>query len=241
MSRRDLSMARYGDWETEATSIAQRLLNEAVKSYKFAYPLIDIDGKFGDQTDKAVRAFQKQSRTLAVDGIVGPLTFARLGLSEGCRYPILLRGQRDTASCWSTCTAMLNHGIAPKPVQAIVMKDGGLLASSDNMRLYAADLHWRFHQAPLSAGAFAGLITRVPLWVTGAVVGHASGLSFHTIVFGGVLQYPYNGQLMTAVKVFDPWPPGTGKIYLADRAQPEIENASGFDARWILEPQVFVP
>lgn len=37
----------------------------------------DIDGRFGAQTEAAVRAFQKGA-DLDVDGVVGPLTWARL-------------------------------------------------------------------------------------------------------------------------------------------------------------------
>lgn len=38
---------------------------------------IDVDGIFGPQTDKVVRAFQKEKR-LVVDGVVGPKTWAAL-------------------------------------------------------------------------------------------------------------------------------------------------------------------
>ena len=43
--------------------------------------IIAIDGKFGVQTQNAVIAFQ-QANGLNADGIVGPLTWAALGITE---------------------------------------------------------------------------------------------------------------------------------------------------------------
>jgi peptidoglycan hydrolase-like protein with peptidoglycan-binding domain len=64
-----LPTVKAGDSGDTVTAI-QYLLRQAGQD-------IDADGDFGDQTEKAVRAFQKAKR-LTVDGIVGPQTWAAL-------------------------------------------------------------------------------------------------------------------------------------------------------------------
>jgi peptidoglycan hydrolase-like protein with peptidoglycan-binding domain len=46
-----------------------------------ANPKVDEDGVFGNSTAKAITAYQQQNG-LDVDGIAGPDTFAKLGITE---------------------------------------------------------------------------------------------------------------------------------------------------------------
>ena len=62
-----------GSKETENIKILQKAMKDQ-KYYKYA-----VDGKFLDETDKSVRAFQK-AKGLVVDGKAGPITNKKLGI-----------------------------------------------------------------------------------------------------------------------------------------------------------------
>jgi peptidoglycan hydrolase-like protein with peptidoglycan-binding domain len=66
---------KKGDSGSAVVSI-QKALNKLG-----AKPALDEDGVFGNDTQKAVKAFQTKKK-LQVDGIVGPATFAALGITD---------------------------------------------------------------------------------------------------------------------------------------------------------------
>ena len=61
----------------EDVKFIQNALNSIRRGVKEIPPL-DVDGMYGPKTENAVKAFQKYYG-LVPDGIVGPLTWARLG------------------------------------------------------------------------------------------------------------------------------------------------------------------
>ncbi len=239
MARVDKSMAVYGDWQTEAVLIAQRLLNEAIMAGVISNAILTMDGKFGDKTLLAVKAFQK-AKKLSVDGVVGPDTFAALGLLKNIDHPVKLRGQKSKMGCWAGATAMLNGGVAPPVVTAQLEANGALKATDANVQAWANDSNCIFMAAPQTPAKLIGSIARAPMWIGGQVKGHSSGAQLHAIVIGGVYSYNFSG-LEVVFKVYDPWPVGRGTIYFAKGSKIELEDAGTFTPHWFLEPRKFKP
>lgn len=69
----------------------------ALKSQGYA---VSVDGKFGAQTDTAVRAFQKKNG-LTQDGVVGPVTWAKL---SGTKAPTATATTTKPGSTTTTTT-----------------------------------------------------------------------------------------------------------------------------------------
>jgi|GEM_PF-5451201 len=66
----------FGDRGNQVKEVQKQLISKG-----FSLPRYGSDGVFGEETDKAVKAFQKQQGIL-VDGIVGPVTLQKLGISS---------------------------------------------------------------------------------------------------------------------------------------------------------------
>lgn len=79
--RTNSKFVNLGDRGDMVKTIQNKLVSKG-----FNLPRYGSDGVFGKETLEAVRSFQKQQRIL-VDGIVGPVTFKRLGISNEINNP----------------------------------------------------------------------------------------------------------------------------------------------------------
>lgn len=69
-------------WPALVVQVARGSRGDAVRALQSAFPQLDADGIFGDQTDAAVREFQEMFG-LDVDGIVGPCTWYAVVIPKG--------------------------------------------------------------------------------------------------------------------------------------------------------------
>nr|NLI48890.1 polysaccharide deacetylase family protein [Propionibacterium sp.] len=73
--------------------------------------IVNVDGVFNDTTDKAVRRFQASWQYVAIDGIVGPVTWDKLVNGGGTKYSVS-RGPNRTSK------VMLTFDDCPKSYSA---------------------------------------------------------------------------------------------------------------------------
>jgi hypothetical protein len=236
---RDFTIAKKGDWGTVATFVAQQLLNYLAEPSDDA--LVE-DGKFGDKTYAAVRRFQRRHPPLNDDGVVGPKTFAALGLKALVTHPVRVRAQRKSAHCWSAAASMLLGGIEPSAGQAKTERRGSLVAEDDNVVLFGQGLGWDFLPPQAHGEDLLPALRRAPLWMGGdsfQTAGTAGAI--HALVLGGIYYYELGEMTVSVLKVYDPWPIGQGRIYFMDPVRPQLPGGSRFGVRWFLSPKTWTP
>lgn len=183
--------------------LLQRLLNLRLAPS----PALKEDGRFGPKTAKAVGDFQKQKH-LTQDGRVGPRTWKALGLTIDISHPVQLFPQPTGMSCWSAAGTMLFGNMSVGP-GAAALTAGGLSATPGNVRLFADSTGLTMHYPQTwTVQALAGLLKHHgPLWMAGAVP------SLHAFVIGSIWGDGAPDGSGTALLIYDPWPPGVGKVY----------------------------
>lgn len=120
-------------------------------------------------------------------------------------HNVRLFAQPTSMTCWSAAATMIlgtNMSVGPGQAQLV---QGGLGSQFENVEEFARAHGLRFH-APQSwtLKGLASLLERGPLWVAGRVP------SGHAFVIGAMKG---DGTAEgTELTIYDPWPPGVGKI-----------------------------
>lgn len=187
----------------------QRLLVRADIRDNAASPFYGSDGIFGPETERAVRALQRRRAGLTVDGVVGPRTWAALGLRDSREHPIQLFGQPTGMTCWSAAATMiLGTNMSVGQGAAATGPQGGLSPSIENVTTFGQGLGWRMPNATPTVPALVAMLMRTPLWLG---VQHSSGR--HAVVLSGVYSDGETSGGGTMVRIHDPWPQGRGAVY----------------------------
>ena len=187
--------------------LLQRLLNK-----KGATPRLVEDGAFGPLTHAAVRAFQTRER-IAQDGVAGPNTWSRLGITIDITHPVRLFGQPTGMTCWSAAATMIVGNMSVGPGSATLAPGGGMVPDADNIRRFGEGLGWRMHYPQTwTVGGLGSLLRGKPVWAVGGG-SSPTGDWLHAIVLSALWSDGAPDASGTMLRIHDPWPPNVGKVY----------------------------
>lgn len=205
--------------------LAQRLLNK-----KGASPALTEDGIFGPKTHAAVVAFQTREH-LSPDGVVGPATWSRLGLTTDITHNVQRFGQPTGMTCWSAAATMILGNQSVGPGTAALAPGGGMVPTPENIRLFGDSLGWRLHYPQTwSVAGLATLLRRKPVWAVGGGAGW-----LHAIVLSALWSDGAPDATGTMLRIHDPWPPNVGDVY--GRFYRGTVDGFDFITLFVLEPQ----
>jgi hypothetical protein len=212
-----------------AVRLLQRLLNK-----KGASPRLDEDGVFGPVTRGSLIAFQRSQR-IAPDGIAGPNTWSRLGLTIDITHPVTLFGQPTNMTCWSAAATMIVGNMSVGPGGATLGPSGGMNPDPQNIQAFANSMGWQMHHPQSwTVQGLAGLMRHKPVWAVGGGSSPGGGW-LHAIVLSGLWSDGAADGSGTVLRIHDPWPPGSGSVY--GRFYRGTVDGFDFISLYILQPR----
>jgi hypothetical protein len=207
----------------------QRLLNKR----RIVTPPLKEDGVFGPKTKDAVTTFQSQQR-LATDGVVGAMTWQRLGVRYDIAHPVRLFPQPTNMTCWSASATMILGNMSVGPGGALLAQSGGLTPTPANIEEFGRGLGWRMHYPQTwSVAGLASLLQRKPAWAVGGG-SSPTGNWLHAIVLSALWSDGAEDASGTLLRIHDPWPPGRGAVY--SRFYRGTVDGFDFISLYVLQP-----
>ncbi len=210
-----MNILRMGSRDPEVI-LLQRLINQALVSVRPSV-FLDEDGRFGPQTDRALRQFQAQARgltgPLGVDGVAGPDTWRALGLVTEVARRVLPIGQSTDMSCWAVSAGVATGRMqSVQPITAQLGPTGGLDADLPNLDLFARENGMRLmNHVPMDIATLLPEIRRGNIMLGGIWTGSSAK---HMVTITGFYQGP--SAYTTMIRINDPDPMGAGSISVTD-------------------------
>ena len=165
---------------------------------------------FGPKTDAAVRTFQRGKR-IKDDGIVGRLTWGKLGLTIDINQMVNLASQPTNDTCYAAAASMvIGPGAAmslnPGPVPPGVRPDDHWAQSFSRQFL-----SWRLeHGMSLTPIGLATFLRGGAFWFAGNLP-FPAGPSYHAVVVAAM--WGDGNPDHTMLLIYDPWPANVGEVY----------------------------
>ncbi len=165
---------------------------------------------FGPKTEKAVRDFQSKQR-IKIDGIVGPQTWGKLGVTMEVNQMVSLTSQPTNDTCYAAAATMVagpgasaSFSAGPTPV--------GTRPDDHWAQSFASQFPtWtlEYGQSPTPTG-IATFLRGGAFWIAGNLP-FPSGTSYHAVVIGAIWGdgNPFSSMLL----IYDPWPVNKGEVY----------------------------
>lgn len=165
---------------------------------------------FGPKTDTVVRAFQR-AKKIKVDGIVGPVTWGKLGLTIDVNQFVNLASQPTSDTCYAAAASMVIGPHAamsfdPGPVPLGVQPDAHW-AQSFSQQFPS----WRLeHGMSPTPSALATFLRGRAFWFAGNLP-FPLGPSYHAVVVAAM--WGDGSADGTMLLIYDPWPVNVGEVY----------------------------
>lgn len=198
-----------------AVLVLQRLLNRQFDATP-GFPGIVEDAIFGGITERYIRQFQGRARNragqpLVVDGVVGGLTWAALGLSDEVLWPLPRVGQNTGMSCWVVSRGIATGNMTSATTAAQLGNTQGLLPDLANLETFAAECNMRLlSQTPAAISEIVPHVRRGPVMLGGTWGDGA----MHMVVISGFVAASSLNQ--TLLRIHDPAPFGQGSVVFTD-------------------------
>ncbi len=196
-------------------ALLQRLLNKSGAS-----PRLRTDGDWGARTDAA---FQQAVGASSVIGLqTNAAIWRNLGLTVELDHKVRLHPQPTDMTCWSASMTMLT-GLAQSmgPGSAAIGMDGGLVPTDANVAAFARSHGKRIvssHQS-LAVPTLVSILRNGPAMICGwgpdqrRPDGTRAPAWGHVSVLSGIWSTGDSDGQTTLIRVHDPWPPNTGRIW----------------------------